>query len=163
MHKKTFLIHTYLFLIASSLGAQQSFDQMVNKLLSHSVKEIKTEDVSSFKKSVLLDAREQSEYNVSHLKNARYVGYKKFDTNCLVGLEKTDTIVVYCSVGYRSEKIAEKLEKMGYKNVYNLRGGIFDWSNKGYSLYNALGPTSKVHPYDNNWGKWVTKAYKSYE
>ena len=44
-------------------------------------------------------------------------------------IARESTIVVYCSVGYRSEKIAEELDKLGFTNVSNLYGGIFEWIN----------------------------------
>ncbi len=48
-------------------------------------------------------------------------------------------VVVYCSVGYRSEKIAEKLKAAGYKNVFNLYGGIFEWENQNLPVYDSNG------------------------
>ena len=40
-------------------------------------------------------------------------------------------IIVYCSIGVRSEDIGEKLKELGYTKILNLYGGIFDWKNKG--------------------------------
>ena len=53
------------------------------------------------------------------------------------GWSKSDTIVLYCSIGYRSEKIGEKLVEMGYGHVFNLYGGIFEWVNRDLPVYNA--------------------------
>ena len=87
--------------------------------------------------SVVLDAREKQEYQVSRIENALHIGYKNFDLNELRDLisDKNTTLIVYCSVGVRSGKIAEKLIANGYTSVYNLYGGIFDWVNKGYPVY----------------------------
>ncbi len=110
----------------------------------------------------LLDAREKKEFDVSHLKNAKHVGYDNFGIASLEGIKKETTIIVYCSVGYRSEKVGEKLKKAGYKKVLNLKGGIFDWVNSGFPVYDD-GETKKIHPYDEAWGKWLIKGEKAYE
>jgi len=71
--------------------------------------------------------------------------------------------VVYCSVGYRSERIGEKLLDKGFTNVYNLYGGIFDWINNDYPLVDiADQPIQKVHGYNEDWSKWVCKGEKVY-
>ena len=113
---------------------------------------------------VYLDAREKEEFDVSHIKGAIFVGYENFDITKLPKLTKDTKIVVYCSVGYRSEKIAEKLIQNGYTQTQNLFGGIFNWVNKGYLVYDANGKeTQKIHGYNESWGKWLTKGEKVYE
>jgi rhodanese-related sulfurtransferase len=47
-------------------------------------------------------------------------------------------------VGYRSEKVTEKLQKAGFTQVSNLYGGIFEWVNQGYPIVNQSGATSDV-------------------
>ena len=63
-----------------------------------------------------------------------------------------------------SEKIAEILIKNGFSQTKNLFGGIFDWINSGYPVYkdNVI-ETTKIHPYNESWGKWLTKGDKVYE
>jgi rhodanese-related sulfurtransferase len=114
---------------------------------------------------VLLDTRSEREYKVSHLSGARYVGHDDFDLQRLpAGLSKDTPIVVYCSVGYRSEKVGEKLQQAGYTWVRNLYGGLFDWVNRGYAVVDEKGhPTQKVHAYSRLWGKWLEKGEKVYE
>jgi rhodanese-related sulfurtransferase len=136
---------------------------MVNEYLSFSVPVINTEDLYKIRNEiVLLDARELEEYNVSHIKNAIFIGYKNFDKSKLKGIPKNKKIVVYCSIGYRSEKIGEQLQKLGYKNVYNLYGSLFAWVNRGYEVVDANNKiTYTVHGYDATWAKWITnKRYK---
>ena len=75
----------------------------------------------------------------------------------LEDIPKESNMVVYCSIGYRSEKIGEKLLRLGYKNVYNLYGSIFEWANDKYPLVGSNGKTTnRVHCYNKSWGKWVT-------
>ena len=72
-------------------------------------------------------------------------------------IPKEKNIVIYCSIGYRSEKIGEKLLRLGYKNVYNLYGSIFEWANEKYPLVGSNGKTTdRVHGYNKSWSKWVT-------
>ena len=78
--------------------------------------------------------------------------------------DKNATIIVYCSVGIRSEDIAEKLQKAGYKNVFNLFGGIFEWKNKQNVVVDTNNnPTEKVHTFSKEWSKWLKKGIKVYE
>ena len=114
-------------------------------------------------KTILLDTRSKEEYKVSHLQGARLVGYDAFQVSQVRDLPKDAAIIVYCTVGYRSEKIGEKLKKAGYMNVYNLYGGIFEWVNKGFAVHDAKGPTTKVHAYSPAWGVWLQKGEKVYE
>jgi rhodanese-related sulfurtransferase len=113
---------------------------------------------------IYLDAREKEEFDVSHIKGAVFVGYDNFDITKLSEFNKETRIVVYCSVGYRSEKIAEELIQNGYAQTQNLFGGIFDWVNHGFPVYDSQGnKTQKIHPYDKSWGKWLTKGDQVYE
>ncbi len=116
--------------------------------------------------AILLDARELKEYEVSHLKHAMHVGYDHFDLNTVLkNIPKTSTsIVVYCSVGIRSEAIAQQLKKAGYSNVYNLFGGIFEWKNHNLPVYNCEETeTENVHAYSKDWGQWLLKGNKIYD
>ncbi len=116
--------------------------------------------------AIILDAREIKEYNVSHIKNAIYVGYDDFQIDSVQKkLLNIDTqIVVYCSLGIRSEDIAEKIKKAGYTNVFNLYGGIFEWKNNGFKVYDSINTvTENVHIFSKEWSKWLTKGEKVYE
>jgi rhodanese-related sulfurtransferase len=113
-----------------------------------------------------LDARELKEYKVSHLKNAIHVGYDHFNLKETTAklTNKKAAIIVYCSIGIRSEDIAEKLQNAGYKNVYNLFGGIFEWKNKQHIVVDSLNnPTEKVHTFNKEWSTWLKKGIKIYE
>lgn len=142
----------------------KSFDFMVKQLLSHTVDEVKAEDVAEDTGKVFLDARARYEYQVSHIEGAVWVGYDEFEMEKLEGVDKDREVVVYCSVGYRSEKIGEKLEEAGFNKVTNMTGGIFDWTNKGYPVVDSLNnPTKKVHAFNKTWGIWLNDAEKVYD
>jgi rhodanese-related sulfurtransferase len=109
------------------------------------------------KPPLLLDIREGEEYEVSHLQNAVLAGTEEAAAEILAGWDKTQPVVVYCSVGYRSSKMAEKLKKRGFEHVFNLEGSIFQWANEGRPVYSQDRRTDRVHPYDLKWGRLLNR------
>ncbi len=147
----------------SQFVQNKSYSAMLKALLSHNVKEIGVKEARNDSTAVFLDAREKKEYDVSHLKNATWVGYDDFNMNRVKGISKDKKIIVYCAVGYRSEKITEKLTKAGYANVINVVGGIFEWKNLGYPVVDNTGKeTEKIHAYSKTWGIWLNSGEKVY-
>lgn len=97
---------------------------------------------------------------MSHLRRARRVDPELTDVASL-GLERDDLIVVYCSVGWRSGGIADRLRAAGYTRVYNLEGGLFQWANEGRAFYRGNERASQVHPYDAIWGRLLNERYRA--
>ena len=133
------------------------FKKTVDSYLSFSVPTTTVGILSSLNRPhVILDAREREEYDVSHIPDALYFGYENPQYDILNEIDKDDIIIIYCSIGYRSEKLGEKLNKKGYKNVLNLYGSIFEWANAGYPLVDSNDePTDRIHGYNKKWSKWV--------
>lgn len=161
----------YLFFIIAWLSVREvnaqsidpEFKLMLDSAYDHKVPEISVEEFIGMNRNdvFVLDIRENEEFKVSHLKNARHVGYFWFDMRKIYDIPLDANIVVYCSVGNRSEKIAQKLINAGYKNVYNLYGGIFGWINSGQPVYKQNGvQTSEIHTYSKDWARWVDKGTK---
>lgn len=154
------LLLTSLSIMGQEDGAScrnPKFDKTVDSYLSYSVPTISvTEACDKIEFFVFLDAREMEEYNVSHIKGAIQVGYDYFDIASVDGLSKDADIVIYCSIGYRSEKIGEILKSEGFTNVKNMYGSIFEWVNRGNPLVdNSNEKTNKIHAFDKKWGKWI--------
>lgn len=103
---------------------------------------------------VLLDARELAEFRVSHLEGARQIDPDVVDLSSL-GLPRDARIVVYCSIGWRSGGVADRMRLAGYEHVYNLEGGIFHWANEGRAMRSGDGAAQRVHPYDAVWGQML--------
>ncbi len=142
----------------------KAFGMMVDVLIKESVPVVTCNELKQMPQAVRLDARERNEFDVSHLPNARWIGYTDFDLKRVADLPKTTPIVVYCSVGYRSEKVGEKLKAAGYTNVQNLYGSIFEWVNQGNPVVDSIGnPTQRVHAYSRTWGIWLKRGEKIYE
>ncbi|WP_250124658.1 rhodanese-like domain-containing protein [Chroococcidiopsis sp. CCMEE 29] len=100
---------------------------------------------------IILDARSEAEYALSHLKNAERIAPDEPNVERVTRVPDTP-IVVYCSVGYRSARIAQQLEQAGFSHVYNLEGSIFQWANEGRPVCQNDRPTTLVHPYNALWG-----------
>ncbi len=166
------------FFICVNCFSQKSLKQLLEKHNTESIPYISVDNLKSLIKKtldsapnnnqiILLDAREPKEYQVSHIKNAICVGYDDFNFNKTIKSlpsNKNTKIVVYCSLGIRSEDIAEKLKKAGYINIYNLYGGIFEWKNQDNPIVNSKdNPTNKVHAFNKEWSRWLLKGEKIYD
>jgi rhodanese-related sulfurtransferase len=135
------------------------FEKRINQLIDHSIPTLTVMELAKDKEQyLLLDARELEEYKTSHIPGAKHIGYDDFDIDSMQGIDKSKPIVLYCSIGYRSEKIGEKLKDAGYTNVQNLFGSIFEWVNQELPVENSKDEiVKKVHTYNRLWGKWVDK------
>jgi rhodanese-related sulfurtransferase len=157
-----------LSLFSASLHAQNSLEELLNKFNENSVPYISVEELVDLEKDgnvVILDAREFEEYEVSHIKNSLFVGYNKYSPEMVSATIKDPRtpIVVYCSLGIRSENISEKLKAAGFTDVRNLYGGIFEWKNKHNPVFDSEEKeTEKVHAYSKSWSKWLTNGEKIY-
>lgn len=147
-----------------NLFAQHSIDKAIKKYNSGSIPYIYVDELKlkleNTDKLVLLDTRSFEEFEVSRLKGAVWVGYKTFDKTKLKGIDRNSEIIVYCSVGVRSEKIGERLKALGFKNIKNLYGGVFLWVNKGYPVYKNEHLTEEIHSFNNRWEKYINNGIK---
>ncbi len=109
---------------------------------------------------ILIDARREDEFSISHISGAKNLPYKKDPRKLFKDTNPDNPIVVYCSVGYRSSILAKKLQDMGFTKVYNLEGSIFKWANEGRSVVQGQITVHKVHPYDARWGSLLEKKYR---
>ena len=103
-------------------------------------------------KPVLLDIRSAEEFAVSRIPGARHAPpdtVVDFAERELASLDRSQLIVVYCAVGMRSAAAARDLKFLGFTQVKNLRGSLFQWANEGRALEGA----TAVHPYNDYWGR----------
>lgn len=125
MKSKIFLLLTISFLLTSCQGQQSDIVQTVD---------VKTfeEKLKTTKNPQLLDVRTPEEYSGEHIENATNVNWNGSDfTTKVAKYDKTKPIFVYCKVGGRSSQAANKLAELGFKEIYNLDGGIMKWSAAG--------------------------------
>lgn len=161
---RNFIICIALLCFTHVLSAQlnrttnPAFEQKIDDLLSETIPFIYVEQLkeTELESVLILDAREWEEYEVSHIPTARYIGYENPVFNDLSDVDPDTEVIVYCSIGYRSEKIAEQLEQRGFTRVLNLYGSIFEWVNQGQTIEDMKGKsTQKIHTYNRKWSKWM--------
>lgn len=155
----------FLVLLISAFTScgQKTFDEKMESLYKMTVPLIKADELKGKGNVIILDTRQPEEYEVSHLPSARLVDYDNFKIEDVQNIDKNQEVIVYCSVGYRSERIGEKLQKAGFTNVKNLYGGIFGWKNEGLGVVDKNEqPTDSVHTYNKTWSKWLYKGIKVY-
>jgi phage shock protein E len=77
----------------------------------------------------VLDVRTESEFSQGHLKDAVLLDYYRKDfKDQLSKFDKNKPVFVYCAVGGRSNAAAGIMKGMGFKQVFDLQGGIKAWS-----------------------------------
>ena len=129
------------------------------------VKQMTTQQLADLRAShsgaqiVLLDARSADEFNVSHLRGAVRANTTRKALDALAAGDADRIVVTYCSVGYRSAKLADALQARGITNLYNLEGSLFRWANEGRPLYRGDAPVDRVHPYDDEWGQLLNRRF----
>ena len=143
-----------IYFIAKYLRRQ--FPSVQNISVADLKKKIDNED-----DILIIDTRTEEEYNVSFIPNAKFLSYKSEKTEIAEFLqqnevEKREAVVCYCSLGYRSSVLAEKIRDVCpdlQVEVYNLEGSIFQWVNCNLGVSNPSGDTvHTAHPYSYMWG-----------
>ena len=160
---KKILLISLLILWKVSLYGQETLEEVLNKYNHKKVPYIAVTELKNLQqknKVIILDSREPVEFKVSHIEGAILVGYNHFRLSSLPdSIDKKTPIVVYCTLGVRSEVIANQLIENGYTDVKNLYGGISEWKNKDYIVIDSIQRmTENIHVYSKKWGKWLTKG-----
>ena len=109
---------------------------------------------------LLLDARAAEEFQVSHIDGAVRATTVRTALNAIQADSRQPTVVVYCSVGYRSSRLVSRLKARGVENVFNLEGSLFQWANEGRPLARGDQPATRVHPYDDEWGELLKESVR---
>lgn len=175
--------HTILLLLLLTACGDAAYHSQLNLLYSHSLPIISADSLfrlmeesdsveSGFDESgsdepptfVLLDIRGRHEWQLSHIPHAQYAGFKNFTLNLPHIPDKQTPVVLYCTIGYRSEQIGEQLVEAGFSNVSHLYGGIIEWKNNSYpTLNDNARVTDSVHTYDRYWGMFLKNGIPIYE
>jgi rhodanese-related sulfurtransferase len=115
---------------------------------------------------IVIDVRSEAERSVSFIPGSRFVDFASWRPAELAALPRDTPVVLYCAVGYRSERAGEDLLDAGFTEVFNLYGGIIEWYNRGLPLEAAQDvPAARppVHGYRPRWGKYVRDGNVTYE
>ena len=85
---------------------------------------------------VLVDVREDHEWQAGHLPGALHLGKGIIERDIEKAVpDVQQTLVLYCGGGFRSALAADVLQKMGYKDVLSLAGGYSAWVAAGLPLH----------------------------
>lgn len=100
------------------------------------IKEISIPELQQYSEPyVLLDVREDSEWQQGHLPDAMHLGKGIIERDIERTVQdKKQRIVLYCGGGYRSALAAHALQQMGYQNVLSLAGGYSEWCQRQLPL-----------------------------
>lgn len=126
--KKLLAIIAALLLLA---GCSSSATGATNMNVSEFSKKITESGV------VILDVRTPEEFMTGHIEGAQNIDFQSgsFESQ-IASLDKNATYAVYCRSGNRSGQASAIMHDAGFHNVYNLNGGIIDWTNAGMMLVN---------------------------
>lgn len=133
MKFRPFLLLLFLFTISSC-------DGQTSKNIKSVSAEIFAKKINETSKSQILDVRTPEEFEsekIDNAINANWLG-DSFITD-VAKLDKSKPVFVYCKSGGRSSKAAAKLAELGFKNIYELQGGILKWNAAGLSK-----PSNKI-------------------
>ena len=85
--------------------------------------------------AILVDVRTEDEYNSGYIENSLNIDYFSNDFSVNADkLDKNTPIILYCRSGKRSSMSANKISKLGFKEIYNLEGGILEWIEEGNAI-----------------------------
>lgn len=115
-------------------GFLKIVDDARSRIQETTVEEVKAR-LDRGEKFLLVDVREDSEWEKDHLPGSVHMGKGVIERDVEQKVPDLNTeMVLYCGGGYRSALAADNLQKMGYKRVISMDGGIRGWREKGYPL-----------------------------
>jgi len=116
----------------------EAFDNLCNDAKTR-IREVTIEEVKRKLEAGddfhFLDIREDHEWEAGRAAGASHLGRGILERDIHTLAADADAeIVLYCGGGYRSALSADNLQKMGYRNVWSMAGGIRAWREAGYPL-----------------------------
>lgn len=132
---KTLLYSITFFSLTGIFSCQTQTNSSQNNTIHQTISVDEFDKKLADKNIQLIDVRTPDEYKQGHLKNAlNYnINSSEFE-NQLSGLDKSKPIMVYCLSGGRSASAAEVMSEKGFREVYNMQGGIMKWMAAGKPL-----------------------------
>lgn len=122
-----------LWISLASCGQKQN-EKSSDQDSASKISLISPEDLNKVNKDIILiDVRTPGEYASGHVENSVNIDFRASNFKELIGeLDKNQDVYVYCKVGGRSGSAARMMEDMGFKKVYDLKGGIIAWEKDGF-------------------------------
>jgi rhodanese-related sulfurtransferase len=122
-----------LWISLASCGQKQN-EKSSDQDSASKISLISPEDLNKVNKDIILiDVRTPGEYASGHVENSVNIDFRASNFKELIGeLDKNQDVYVYCKVGGRSGSAARMMEDIGFKKVYDLKGGIIAWEKDGF-------------------------------
>jgi phage shock protein E len=97
------------------------------------MREISLRDLAKFRDlPLIVDVREEEEFLSGHIKGAKNIRPDLLqETVSEIVPDRSSPILVYCAAGNRGALAADSLQKLGYLNVFSLKGGLCGWLEAG--------------------------------
>jgi rhodanese-related sulfurtransferase len=112
----------------------QIVEETKKRIRETTIEELKVK-MDRGEKFVLVDVREESEFDKDHLPGAIHLGKGVIERDIEERVPDLNApLFLYCGGGFRSALAADNLQKMGYKNVISVDGGIRGWREKNFPL-----------------------------
>ena len=129
MKKTTITLIIFAFIISSFLLAQNTSNafKMDAKIFAEKIKTLPN--------APLLDIRTPAEFNDVHIEKAINCDWyaASFEKQVLL-LDKSKPVFIYCHSGGRSAAAVEKMNTLGFKEIYELAGGLSSWKMAGFAV-----------------------------
>jgi len=189
LKSKTWFWLVLLLVVPTALlwagGNYENYDEYLASLYRDTVPVIEPEEagvrIASESDTVVLDVRSDPERSVSFIAGSEFFNFEDFDLELFLSLSRDTPVILYCAVGYRSERIGEKFISAGFTDVVHVYGGIIEWRNRGLPLEpgsasdggegngtgsdtgDATDPDPPVHGREPKWGRWVDDGNVTYD
>lgn len=83
----------------------------------------------------LLDLRTPEEFAQGYLKSAQMLNFYASDfREHLLNMDRNQPYIIYCRSGNRSSQALKMMRELGFRNVYEVQGGILAWQSAGYPV-----------------------------
>lgn len=133
MKTKILIVFMFIFIVACG-GEKMEESKKVNKIAKH----INVEEMRGLLKDgnfIILDVRTESEYKSGHIENSKNIDFysDKFIEK-IKELNPEKSYIIYCRSGNRSSQSLEIMKKLGFNEIYNLKGGIGALGRANYPL-----------------------------
>ena len=124
-----FITLTLVFALSGCITQQPEKAQYADTSVQQAKEMIDKGDV------FILDVRTQEEYNAGHIRNSTLIPVQDLGKR-LNEVPRDREILVYCRTGGRSTAASEILVNNGFTQIYNMKGGITEWTKAGYEVVN---------------------------
>ena len=123
-----------LMIIGSFYGYQASAEVLINNVDVNAARNLMLQNETV----VVLDVRTPNEYAMEHIEGAINISIADMEFSESVSkLDHGRTYIVYCTLNKengRTDKSLKIMSGLGFKKLYNMKGGIFAWKQNGYPI-----------------------------